>query len=204
MHTQWYVRVMMLALLGHTRVIVKSDNEPAMIALKTAIKAEAGQSVELEGRSSHPTSDQIIPEESPTYDSASNGKVEVTIRHLQARFRTIRCALEARLGQTIHEDHPSLPWLVRHASWVKNRCMVQKGGRTSYERWKDKTCSGQLVEFGEHVLYLRPGTRGKDKLLSRWESGIWLGMRDESGEVIIGTEMGCLKVRDVRRIWKCR
>ena len=55
------------------------------------------------------------------------------------------------------------------------------------------------MEFGEQVLYLRPGPKGKDKMLSRWESAIWLGLRDESGEVIIGTPIGCLKVREVIR-----
>ena len=33
----------------------------------------------------------------------------------------------------------------------------------------------------------------------RWESGIWLGVRDESGEVIIGTDHGVCNCRTVRR-----
>ena len=43
------------------------------------------------------------------------------------------------------------------------------------------------------------GSKEKDKMESRWESGIWLGMRDESQEVIIGTPSGCIKVRDIKR-----
>ena len=34
---------------------------------------------------------------------------------------------------------------------------------------------------------------------SRWASGIWLGIREESGEAIIGTNKGVIKVRTVRR-----
>ena len=34
---------------------------------------------------------------------------------------------------------------------------------------------------------------------TRWESGIWLGLRDESNEALIGTPDGVIKARDVRR-----
>ena len=34
---------------------------------------------------------------------------------------------------------------------------------------------------------------------SRWCTGVWLGFRLESGEILIGTEKGVIKVRSVRR-----
>ena len=40
---------------------------------------------------------------------------------------------------------------------------------------------------------------GKKKFASRWETAIWLGIREESGEVIVGTSDGVIKVRTVRR-----
>ena len=49
------------------------------------------------------------------------------------------------------------------------------------------------------ILYMTPGITGKDKLDARWEKGIWLGIRDRSGEVIVGTPDGCVKVRSIRR-----
>ena len=55
------------------------------------------------------------------------------------------------------------------------------------------------MEFAECVWYLKVGTEGIDKLETRWESGIWLGIKDESGEVIIGTKEGAIKVRTIRR-----
>ena len=55
------------------------------------------------------------------------------------------------------------------------------------------------MEFGESVWYLIPKSRGKNKIKSRWASGIWLGIREESGEAIIGTSKGVIKVRTVRR-----
>ena len=47
-------------------------------------------------------------------------------------------------------------------------------------------------------MYLRPGPRGKDKFKVRWENGIWYGIADRTGEAIIGTKDGVIKVRDVR------
>ena len=49
-------------------------------------------------------------------------------------------------------------------------------------------------------MYLKLGTRGQDKFNSRRERGIWLGVRDESGEVIIGTPDGVVKARDFKRL----
>ena len=48
--------------LGYRRMILKSDDEPAIVALKAAAK--------LEGKV------EIVPEESPVGDSQSNGLAE--------------------------------------------------------------------------------------------------------------------------------
>ena len=48
-------------------------------------------------------------------------------------------------------------------------------------------------------MYLKPGTRGVNKMSLRWSTGIWLGVLDASQEFVIGTTEGCIKVRDVRR-----
>ena len=47
-------------------------------------------------------------------------------------------------------------------------------------------------------MYLKMGTRGRDKLDSRWEQGVWLGVKDTSGEIIIGTPDGVVKARDFK------
>ncbi len=52
--------------------------------------------------------------------------------------------------------------------------------------------------FGECIFYLKPKSKGKDKADCRCGYGIWLGIREESGEHIVGTKYGMLKVRAVR------
>ena len=56
-----------------------------------------------------------------------------------------------------------------------------------------------MADFGERVWYYIPGIKGREKMSPRWESGIWLGVRDESGEILIGTAEGVLKARSFMR-----
>ena len=73
-----------IALLGYKKIIFKSDNEPAIIALKQAIKAERPE--------------EIILEESPVGESASNGKIESAIKQVEGMFRSLKSSLEERIG----------------------------------------------------------------------------------------------------------
>jgi hypothetical protein len=49
-------------------------------------------------------------------------------------------------------------------------------------------------------MYLKAGTQGINKLNPRWEKGIWLGVRDETGEIVVGTPEGVIKARDLKRL----
>lgn len=46
---------------------------------------------------------------------------------------------------------------------------------------------------------MKPKTKRVNKFDCRWEAGIWLGTREESGEHIIGTNEGVIKVRSFTR-----
>ena len=88
--------------LGHKRVIMKNDQEPAIIALRTAVKARSTV--------------EVIPEESPIYESASNGEIENTIRTVQDQIRTVKDALESRIGERIDKEENVITWMVMHAA----------------------------------------------------------------------------------------
>ena len=74
-----------IGLLGYRKFIFKSDNEPAIRALKEAIKNERQE--------------EIIMEESPVGESASNGEVEAAIKQVEGMFRSIKSGLEERLNR---------------------------------------------------------------------------------------------------------
>ena len=49
------------------------------------------------------------------------------------------------------------------------------------------------------MLYIWAESVGKDKYNSRWEEGVFVGIREESGEIFVGIEKGVTKARASRR-----
>ena len=90
-------------------------------------------------------------------------------------------------------------WLLMHAGGTLFREQKGKDVFTPYRRIKGKDFHKAMVEFGECIWHLKPNSKGKMKAENRWSNGVWLGSGDESGDHIIGTEKGTIKVRTVRR-----
>ena len=78
------------SILGYSEFILKSDQEPAILALKNMSK----QHVEQGGR----TVKKVIIEESAVGESQSNGEVENSIKETQGHFRTVKAQLQACYG----------------------------------------------------------------------------------------------------------
>ena len=135
-----------LSILGHEKVFLRSDGEPALKSLKEAVQCESSMKIELTGRAGGPR-DQVGKEESCAYDSRSNGFIESQIRRIQGQIRTMKGALESRLGIKIKDNHECLPWLIRHASFIRSRLIEGSSGMTPYRRWKGKEFKKPLVEF---------------------------------------------------------
>ena len=132
--------------LGHTKVILKTDQEPAIRDVQRAVRDKRRQATILEN--------------SPVGESQSNGRVERCIQTVVAQVRTMKDALEKRYCQEVDSRSPILHWLVRHAASLITRYHVGKDGRTPYERWKGKQRRKELAEFGECV-HFRPSTATK-------------------------------------------
>ena len=73
-----------LEALGCNRLILKSDQEPAMKALRIQVKTKWARA--------------IIPRHSPVRQSQPNGLVEKAIREVENQLRAMLLALERRLG----------------------------------------------------------------------------------------------------------
>ena len=174
-------------LLGYKKIILRSDQEPAMIDFKNKLKKLLHHEL------------QVMIEDTPVGDSKAAGNIENANKNMQAFVRTYKLAVEARVGGEIPVDHKIMPWIIKHASAMKNRLHVGKDGMTAVRRLKGRNFSKPICEIGECIWYCKSKTAGKNKARSRWESGIWLGIRDESGEVIVGTSSGVVKCRSVRR-----
>ena len=118
-------------------------------------------------------------ETSAAYDKQSKGEVEQVVQEVQAQARTMRLALESRIGRQVHPSGNYFPWLVKHASLLINIFRRGEDGRTAWERRKGRAFKRDIHEFGEQVLYPKPGSGGKDKFDARWESGVFLGMKED-------------------------
>ena len=113
-------------LAGLRRVVIKSDQEPALKELLRVVKAERPEDIELQ------------PEESPVGESKSNGEIERAIQTIQGQVGALKLGLESRYQRKILEDHPIWPWAVMYAAILINICLVGDDGRTSYERKKGR------------------------------------------------------------------
>ena len=84
-----------LDVLGYRRLVLKSDQEPAILQLKEQVKDER--------------TEEIIMEMSPVEDSRSNGEIEKAIQDVQGQIRTLKSSMEGRYGRTIEPSHCCLP-----------------------------------------------------------------------------------------------
>ena len=77
-----------------------------------------------------------------------------------------------------------------------NPLHIGSDGMSAYRRNKGKTWKVELPPFGEVVEFKR-GTHSK--LESRWEAGVYLGVRDDTTEKIAGTKPGTFVVQSLKR-----
>jgi hypothetical protein len=148
--------------MGYRRVILKSDQEPSIMALKAAVKRELESEVSFE--------------ESPVGEHQSNGAVENAVKRVQGQVRTMRDALESRIGERIKGEDNVFTWMVRHAAASMNRYQVGEDGKTAHERMRGRRFRRDVTEFGESVMYIRAESVGTDNTIQggrkefSWES----------------------------------
>ena len=176
--------------LDMAEINVKTDNEPAIKSLVEKIgnlRATVGA-----GR--------MVVETSPVGSSKSNGSIERGIQSVQGMMRTMRSAIEERLGVELEVEHAIWTWIAEYSGWLLNRCEVSKDGKTNYERCKGKRAKVEGFEFGEGVHWKhRPAGGPLGKLATTWHEGIFLGKKGSTGETIVGDARGVFKTRTVRR-----
>ena len=122
---------------GYKTIILKSDQENSIKALKQAIKDSS--SVELR------------MEESPVGEHQSNGSIENAIRDIKSQFRTLKGALDTRYQNKYSGEHPSIPWMFKHSADIINRTRISTDGKTAFRRLRGNNVSHKVAEFGENV-----------------------------------------------------
>ena len=140
--------------LGHRKLLLKSDNEPAILALKTSVK-KATEEVD------------IAFQEVAVGDHAANGMIESEVREIAKECRVIKSCLETRLGVKLDYKHPLLLWIPAYASAIRARCWMLEDGKTPYHRNYGKEYKRKLPAYGEQVLRSTASVRTKTQPLVR-------------------------------------
>jgi hypothetical protein len=168
-------------------LILKSDGEPAIVAVREALGRYHGG--------------KVLPEQAPRGESASNGRVEEAGKTVRGLVKVLKDQLETKTALKIQPKHIILQWMVRWAAMMYSRFKVGEDGKTPYERLKGRKCNVEVVPFGETVMYKKLKESGQRKLAleSAWELGVWLGHARRSNEVLIGTKEGVLKAWAIKR-----
>ncbi len=171
--------------MGYRKVVLRSDQEPAVSALLDKIK-------ELRN-------EETIIEWAPRFDSDAHGLAERAVQAVEGQVRTMKLELESRLKGRVPVEHPIFTWLMRHAADVISKVEVKRAtGRTAYEMLKGRRYTGTFAEFGQKVHYMvaqRP--RGGD-MQQRWHTGIWLGKLWRSDEHLLFSSGRVVRARCIR------
>ena len=170
---------------GHESVTVRSDGEPACLALQQGIKAfrtKMGLQTHLE---------QTEPG-----DHQSNAS-EQAIDSIRQLAGCILDQFEERAKTTVGSMHPVHAYAWRHAAWLHMR-MSRHNDLSAFEVINGRPYAGKLVCFGENV-YARVKSSVKGK--ARWCKMLWLGKVPVSDLHFGVTEGGfMLSSRSIRRL----
>ena len=188
-HDQYAVKrgLRFLDFLGYKSVLLKSDQETSLSKIFANIKAYRGSDT------------QTMTETSPAYDSKSNGFVERAIQVVEGQIRTLKAALEDRLGQKLPLDAHILPWLVEHAGTLLNMFELSDDGKVPIQRLRGRKVHTPLVEFGESVQFMPLNIAQLGKMTSRTIDGIYLGVSLGTGESLVGNSDGIFRTRSIHR-----
>ena len=171
---------------GSNKLILKTDGEPAIVALREALGKYHGGN--------------ITPELPPKGESQSNGRVEEAGKTIRGMVRVYISQIEEKVNVKIEAEDVILQWAIRWAAMGYSRFKVGGDGKTQYERQKGK-CKVEALPFGEKVFYkqLKVSGEPQTKMETDWKEGIWLGQTRSSPEILIGTESGVVRAWAVKR-----
>ena len=168
-------------------ITIKSDQEPAILALKNAIAARR--------------SGTTTPIDSPVRESQSNGAVEQAVRRWQGQMRTLKSAYEENMNAKLTVGHPLMGWLALWTGEVLMKYKVKENGRTAYEEITGHRVKHPVVMFGETLNFkLKQDESRRRKLESDWSTGIFVGVDSRTSEALIISGDGLFKCRTVRRV----
>lgn len=148
--------------LGHSQIIGKRYNEPALIRVVGSTVKALKQSAGVESASAGGS----VP-----YSPQSNGRAESPVRIVKGMFRTLLFCLERQI-HCIPLSHPVVAWPVTHAAQVRNMRIVGQNGKTGWQLARGNSNHPELVPFGELCRY--KAKLRKEEFDQQTGDGVWV------------------------------
>ena len=126
--------------LGYKRILLKSDNEPAIKRLKERV-SECLPGVEC------------VPKEALVGDSGANGSAENAVKQVKGHFRTLKTSTEDRYRCKNDAKSCLLAWIPRHCANLMTRFKRYSDGRTAIQRLTGRRWGRRMVVFGERDFW---------------------------------------------------
>ena len=105
---------------GRRDICLKSDGEPAMLALQRAV--------------ADMRTGRTVVRNPPVYNPQSNGAAEKAVQDVTGHMRVLVLALEARLRTKLDLTLPIIKWVIRHAALLHSKYCIGHDGLTPYRR----------------------------------------------------------------------
>ena len=106
--------------IGRKRIVIRSDNEPAVKALVQAVALHR--------------EDETVIEEIPVKSSQSIGCNEHDHFLVGGMARALRIDMEKRFGDNFPVLHAVYSWILRHSGWLSSTASVSAGTATQPSR----------------------------------------------------------------------
>ena len=171
---------------GH--LILKSDGEAAILAVKNAVMQRLGGT--------------CIPEQPAKGEKAENGRIEEAGKTIRQLFCTFLYRMERGVDDKIPLEADIISWIMRWAAICYSRFQVGQDGKTAWERLRRRSCNVPVVPIGETVWYKELGEGGDrtNKAETEWFKGVWLGPSLRSTETLVGTSKGVVRAYTTERL----
>ena len=140
------------------------------------------------------------PRTSPVNSKGSNGAAERAVQAVEGMARASRLDLLDRTKIAAGSNLPITSWMVRHAAWLLSHFQAGTAdGKTAQARHFEKPCESLVLLFTDRVMWKGPRIQPA-KLRSSWGCGLRLERSQTSNAHLIGTRMGIVVVRGIRRM----
>ena len=146
---------------------------------------------------------QTVPERPLVAESQSNGIIKRTVGLVAGQARTLKAALEDRIGAKVPLDARKLCWLVEFAANLMSR--VATSAATERRRHTDCMDEGKHCDsgFGSRLCTCSATPERGVKWDPRFYPGMFMGMLNSSSEAVAVTDQGSViktRAANVRRI----